>query len=53
MVSENWLEATCRCKMNVHLNSLNVTFFTFFCKFLSDEVETLFWESKGNPSTGL
>ena len=33
---ENGLEAT-------------VTFFIFFCHFLTDEVENVFWESKAKP----
>ena len=27
--------------------------FTFFCKFFSDAVETVFWESKAKPSKGF
>ena len=45
---ENGFEATLRSKMNVV--SISKGRFSFFCKFLSDEVETISWKSEPKRS---
>ena len=45
---ENYLEATSSSKTNVL--SVGKGLFSVFCKFLSDEVETISWESEPNRS---
>ena len=45
---ENGLEATLSSKMNVL--TLSKEHFSVFCTFLSNEVETIFWESEAKDS---
>ena len=45
---ENGFEATLSWKTNVE--SVSKEHFSVFCKFLSDEVETIFWESEAKRS---